>query len=151
MACPIILTTVASYSWRKARGFLLHLLFTIPAGDNLREETGQDYHFAKWLGFPTEPALESGLLWFFCFQLSTRFFCRHVLFFSDAELTCFPFLANITFVGRMLAAASAVSYVKSTPLEDYRRGCEDTSALTPAPWAQSTPVFGKMLFQLKPQ
>jgi len=45
-----------------------------------------------------------------------------------------------------LIAAPAVGYVKSAPLEDYGRRCEDKASLTPTLGAESTPVFRKTLF-----
>jgi hypothetical protein len=45
-----------------------------------------------------------------------------------------------------LIAVLAVGYVKSAPLEDYGRGCEDKTGLTPTLGAENIPVFGKTLF-----
>jgi hypothetical protein len=86
-------------------------------------------------------AFDSGLSSFF-----TVFFAA--IFYSFlAELTCFPFLVNITF----LVAVSAVSYIKSAPFKDYRRRRKDTTTLTPTLGTNSTSVFWKTLFYLEPQ
>ena len=53
---------------------------------------------------------------------------------------------NLRFAKMMLIAILAVGYVKSAPLEDYGRGCEDKTSFTPTLGAESIPIFRKALF-----